>query len=481
MEKFMIEFKIKNVEDYLQIVEEYKGNAYFRGQANLLWTVEPSIFRDDDSLVHEVSTLNIQYSSKEFDVLSQLLKKQHYGIKTRLCDLTINPLVALYFSIEDETCDTANACVYLYDKTKAVLGDSLEAKLLLLLATTQITTLQELQNYCNKSDIKIDSELLEKIITQNYIIDYNYNFSYTNSRSFLQGGTGILFGFSVTDGSIIRKSALDVDFPTAKILIPSDFKWSIRNALKKYGICKEVLYNDVCSYKPLSYTIHEEHKNTLSVKKVFLNISVSDVMFEQEEIEKIIDEIYSKYKNDFYSDTLVFGYVFYDEQDKRNYNWIAMPQIKDGVFKLRYNTNYHKRRMDYMNREISINNIVSLTEPIVKECRQVQDKIEILLKKYMKKDMSINSYLGEVKNSRSHLYKLIYFDLQDIEHGAKQYDNYYNLSNEYCMNVDELLEHQEQWNTFNQLNRQMVLDIHRCNTKFDAYKKAKEQILNNHF
>ena len=142
----MTELRIENVENYLKIVEEYKGNAYFRGQANTVWDVEPSIFRDDDSLAYEVSTLNIQYSSKQFDVLSQLLKKQHYGTKTRLCDLTINPLVALYFSIEDETFDATDACVYIFDKSKAVLGDSTEAKLLLLLTTTQIATLKELQS-----------------------------------------------------------------------------------------------------------------------------------------------------------------------------------------------------------------------------------------------------------------------------------------------------------------------------------------------
>ena len=291
----------------------------------------------------------------------------------------------------------------------------------------------------------------------------------------MQGGTGILYGFRVTDGIIIRKNTLDIDSQIAKIIIPSDFKQSIRNTLRKYGICKEVLYDDVCAYKPLSHTIHEEFKNTTLAKKVFLNISISDLMFEQEDIEKMIDEIYRKY-NDFYFDTLVFGYVFYDELDKRNYNWIAMPQLKSGVFELKYNADYHKRRMDFMNREISIDNILSLTEPIVECCRNVQNQTELLLKEYIKKNGLVNNYLIEVKKSRSHLYKLIFFNLQDIEHGAKQYDNYYNLSNEYCMCVDQLLEHQEQLHTFDQLNRQMARDIQNCNALFGNYEKSKEEI-----
>ena len=472
----MIEHRVENIEDYLKYIEEYKGNAYFRGQADAEWPVEPSIFRKNDYLTNEVSILDIQYSTKQFDVLSQLLKKQHYGMKTRLCDLTINPLVALYFSIEDETSDATEGCVYVYNKSKATSGDSTESRLLLLLATTQIATLRELQGHYEELDKKTDCDLLEGIITKNYIIDYNYNFSYTNTRSYLQGGTGILYGFGVSEGTITRKGTLDVDSLIAKIFIPTDCKLIFRNSLKKYGICKEVLYDDVHSCKSLSYTIKEEYKNSITVKKIFLNISVSDVMFEQRDIERIIDDIYSKYRNLSHPNILVFGWVFYDEQDKRNYNWIAMPQIKQGVFELKYNADYHKRRMDFMNREISIDSIVFHTEPIVKKCQQSQNYAETLLKEYITQSRSVNDYQDEIKRNRSHLYKLIYFDLQDIEHGAKQYDNYYNLSNQYCILVDEMLEHQEQWDTFDQLNGQMISDIHKCDDSFDNYEKSKELI-----
>lgn len=417
---------------------------------------------------------DIQYNTKQFDVLSQLLKKQHYGTKTRLCDLTINPLVALYFSIEDETSDATEGSVYVYNKSKAISCDSTESRLLLLLATTQIATLRELQSHYEELVEKINRDSLESIITKNYIIDYNYNFAYTNTRSYLQGGTGILYGFGVSEGTITRKGKLDVDSLIAKIFIPANFKQIIRNYLKKYGICKEVLYDDVHSCKSLSYTIKEEHKNSITVKKIFLNISVSDVMFEERDIQRIIDVIYSKYKNPSYLNIMIFGWVFYDEQDKRNYNWIAMPQLKQGVFELRYNANYHKRRMDFMNREISIDRIVSRTEPIVEKCRQVQNYAVKLLKEYITQSLSVNDYQNEIKRNRSNLYKLIYFDLQDIEHGAKQYDDYYNLSNQYCIHVDEMLEHQEQLDTFEQLNRKMISDTHKCDDLFDNYEKSKE-------
>lgn len=50
------------------------------------------------------------------------------------------------------------------------------------------------------------------------------------------------------------------------------------------------------------------------------------------------------------------------------------PQLKQGVFELRYNAHYHKHKMDFMNREISIDSIVSLTEPIVKNADRLKIK-----------------------------------------------------------------------------------------------------------
>lgn len=474
----MTEHKIESVEEYLLFVEKYKGVALFRGQANATWCVEPSIFRDEDELKCETSTLDIKYNSTRFDVLSQLLEKQHYGTKTRLCDLTINPLVALYFSIEDETCDENDSCVYIFDKSKSVSSDSLEVSLLLLLATTPIHTLQELKNQCKILDIKTDYGSINDIISKNYIIDYNYNFSYTNTRSFLQGGTGILYGFSIMDGNIIRKGTLDIDSQFTRVIIPAKSKSIIRDTLRIYGICKEVLYDEVHTHKPLSYSVSEVHQKTAIAEKIILNISVSDVMFEQSDIEKIIDEIYKMYRKDFGSKALIFGYVYFDEQDKRNFNWIAMPQLKSDIFDLKYNPNYHKRRMDFLNKEISINSITSLTEPIVERCRQFQKQAELLLREYFENNRPVDDYLAKIKINRSRLYKLIYFDLQDIEHGAKQYDDYYNLSNEYCLCVDELLEHQEQCNVFDQLISKMSIDTKKCNAIFEDFEKAKNKLSN---
>jgi len=85
--------------------ELIEGGIYYRGQQNINWSIEPSIFRGnwinhEKEFIHEILISNPQDFEKTTTTLEKLTKMQHYNVPTRLLDLTKNPYIALYFACE---------------------------------------------------------------------------------------------------------------------------------------------------------------------------------------------------------------------------------------------------------------------------------------------------------------------------------------------------------------------------------------------
>jgi len=92
------------------------SGTLYRGQANSSWDLSPSLYRD--GLFHKERALIAELRRirpEEFDRLSKfdtLVKMQHYGLPTRLLDMTHNPLVALFFACEATEDSEVDGSVY---------------------------------------------------------------------------------------------------------------------------------------------------------------------------------------------------------------------------------------------------------------------------------------------------------------------------------------------------------------------------------
>ncbi|MBO3641816.1 FRG domain-containing protein [Streptococcus suis] len=125
--------KVESVTEFLNYIisgtkkEQETFNVYYRGEAEVFPYRTPNLYLNEKlvregseyyyrSLLNELGRTDYQDSSSLFQLLSEL---QHYEAKTRMLDITSNPLVALYFATEPrDSSDNPDGNIYLFKEKK---------------------------------------------------------------------------------------------------------------------------------------------------------------------------------------------------------------------------------------------------------------------------------------------------------------------------------------------------------------------------
>ena len=104
------EVRINSISEFIEKIvqrdKEAGTQTFYRGHANKDWSLLPSIFRTPNGvekehlLFRDMVAHEPQSFSECKSALDYLVQMQHYGLPTRLLDMTMNPLVALYFACQ---------------------------------------------------------------------------------------------------------------------------------------------------------------------------------------------------------------------------------------------------------------------------------------------------------------------------------------------------------------------------------------------
>ncbi|WP_269079324.1 FRG domain-containing protein [Lysinibacillus xylanilyticus] len=207
--------------------------------------------------------------------IDYLAKMQHYGIPTRLIDLTVDPLIALFFSVQNIDVES-DSLVYVFIK-KGLSKDSKHVRLLSLLP--------KLENYDIPFVQKQYFAIYNETISQEEIIDYSTKpafikyeekISYQNNRIRNQKGTFVICNNTLNNGLIEHQIEPLIDTPTVTIRIPHEYKNLIKQELdEKYSINDTYIYPELPSVA--TYLIEKYKDSNFSYENKYTIVNIEDI------------------------------------------------------------------------------------------------------------------------------------------------------------------------------------------------------------
>lgn len=458
------------ITDYLMILERYKEypSHFYRGQLEKYATIPPSIARNRGYALNESAIYHesIRMKKDEFKglltPLEKLAKLQHYGIPTRLVDVTIDPLIALYFAVEN-TDDLSPGNVYLY-LIDGYPSDSKEATILSILPTLPSLdvdcVIAEYEKILGES---LSHEEVLKVVRTPIVIRYSDALQNSNPQLHSQKGTFLICGNEVVGSSITNSlKSLDTIAPSVIIRIPYEYKKEIKDELDlKYGINQTRIYPELTSVANYIKEKYKEENLSLDGKYSIVKtedvshalakrISVTIVLTKPmriDQIKSLATSIIDKYKK---SVNVVWIYVARNGDDYILSNWILRGQWIDPALNKKYRPltlkNFERGYYwDYGKSYSTMSDFYNLyvfdDDKVLFVCHQkTWEKFWPIYQTFQSffREKRWNDLISEILKQKSEITRL-YMRLQDLGHSHnKEFDDFLKIFTDCISPIDDL-------------------------------------------
>lgn len=173
----------ESVTEYLKLVFELPGMVdgarCYRGESDANWQLKPSILRGvrsdaENRIFSELMVEAPTEFSSDKSMFDKLVRAQHYGLPTRLLDVSLNPLVGLYFACNEEEHHDKNGAVKVFDfvEKRVKFADSDTVSLICNLARLSDAERREITVAYNKPDDEVDLDDFRKIPAMERLLQF---------------------------------------------------------------------------------------------------------------------------------------------------------------------------------------------------------------------------------------------------------------------------------------------------------------------
>lgn len=242
----------------------------YRGQSVLGWELKPSVMRDlrpnaESQIFSELMVEAPSEFSSDRSMFDKLVRAQHYSLPTRLLDVSLNPLVGLYFACNEDKYHDQDGVVQIFDfdTARGKFADSDTISLICNLARLSDDEKQEIiQSFKNvgtwtkaKKETFRKGNAMKRLtqfvrVEKPYFLDaanprdlFKYFFVYpakNNRRVVAQSGAFIAAGLLQ-----YRSPGTGAGFSKKEIVIPAEAKEGILKELDVLNINSRTMFPEV--------------------------------------------------------------------------------------------------------------------------------------------------------------------------------------------------------------------------------------------